>query len=508
MLKEEKPKRGGGRAARRAARVDAPTIHKPTLIRNIPTYEIVNQEGVELVHDMSMRIVEEVGVDFRCPESLAIWKQAGADIQGERVRVPRELLMSLIEQAPSEYVHHGRNAERTVKVGNEHMVFSPSYGPAFVIDLDGVRRYATMEDLDNFQKINHMASAVHIAGGPMVEPMDIPVPYRHLHMAYSAFKYSDKPIIGAVTAGERAQDTLDMAKLVFGDEFVQNNAVTTSLINSTSPLVWDKTMLDSLRIYAANNQAVMCSPFSMAGASTPASNVGTVAVVTAEALTCIALAQLVRAGSPMLYGVPAMTVALNTGAPVHGCPDSALTQILSGMMARYYKLPHRAIMNVSTAKIPDMYAGYDSMWGAFGSVLAGANWITHAGGNIEGALTQSYGKTIIDYEQTEAFYHFASGLHFEDMDEVFATIKDVGPGNHYLGAAHTRKNQLHILPLQHNNTFEQWEIDGRLNADAVGIKEAKRRLERYELPELNPAIDEAMLDFINRREGEISPNLL
>ena len=430
-------------------------------MRNVPVYEVVNAEGVEQIHDLAMRIVESIGVDFRDAESLEIWKKTDAEIQGERVRVSRDTLMALVDQAPSEYVHHARNPERTVTVGGRSMVVSPSYGPPYIYDLEGKRRTATLEDLHNLQKLNHMAASVHIAGGPVVEPMDIPVPHRHLYMAYSGFKYSDKPIVGNVTARERAEDTIEMCKIVFGDEFATNNCCTTSLINANSPLVWDATMLDALKVYAANNHAVMCSPFSMAAASTPASNVGTMAVVTAEALMAIAFAQLVRPGAPMLFGVPAMTVALNTGAPVHGSPDSAIVQFLAGQMARRYGIPHRAIANCATSKSADMQAAYDSMWGLFPSFLAGAQWITMAGGMMEGTLGVGYAKTVIDFEQLDAFYHFCQGCRFDDLDEIFETVKDVGPGGHFLGAAHTRKADLFIFPSQNNVTYEQWDDEGR-----------------------------------------------
>jgi trimethylamine--corrinoid protein Co-methyltransferase len=340
----------------------AAVVHHPEIRRGIPLMEVTNQEGVELIHDFAMRVAEQIGCDFQDGESLA-----------------------------SSYLHHARNPERTVRVGDGHAVVSPSYGAPFVRDMEGVRRYATLEDLNNLQKLNHMASTVHIAGGTIVEPVDIPVPHRHLHMAYSGLKYSDKPIIGNVTARERAADTVDMMKLVFGEEFATNNTVTTSLINANSPLVWDETMLDALKVYAMNNQAVMCSPFSMAAASTPASNVGTVGVVLAEALMAMAMTQIIRPGSPMLFGVPAMTVALNSGAPVHGSPDSAMVQFLSNAMARHYKVPHRAILNVATSKSGDMQAAYDSMWGLFPSMLSGADWLTMAGGMLEGALTVGYG---------------------------------------------------------------------------------------------------------------------
>ena len=502
-LQPEKHTRKGGRAARRAARVNAPIIHQPALMRNVPVYEVVNAEGVEQIHDLAMRIVESIGVDFRDAESLDIWKKTDAEIQGERVRVSRDTLMALVDQAPSEYVHHARNPERTVTVGGRSMVVSPSYGPPYIYDLEGKRRTATLEDLHNLQKLNHMAASVHIAGGPVVEPMDIPVPHRHLYMAYSGLKYSDKPIVGNVTARERAEDTIEMCKIVFGDDFATNNCCTTSLINANSPLVWDATMLGALKVYAANNHAVMCSPFSMAAASTPASNVGTMAVVTAEALMAIAFAQLVRPGAPMLFGVPAMTVALNSGAPVHGSPDSAIVQFLAGQMARRYGIPHRAIANCATSKSADMQAGYDSMWGLFPSFLAGAQWITMAGGMMEGTLGVGYAKTVIDFEQLDAFYHFCQGCRFDDLDEIFETVKDVGPGGHFLGAAHTRKADLFIFPSQNNVTYEQWDVEGRKDSEQVGLDKAKQWLERYEAPAIDSMIDEALLALIAEREATI-----
>ena len=506
-LQPEKHTRKGGRSARRAARVNAPIIHQPALVPNIPVYEVVNAEGVEQIHDLAMRIVENIGVDFRDAESLEIWKKTDAEIQGERVRVSRDTLIALVDQAPSEYVHHARNPQRTVTVGGRSMVVSPSYGPPYIYDLEGKRRLATLEDLHNLQKLNHMASSVHIAGGPVVEPMDIPVPHRHLHMAYSGFKYSDKPIVGNVTTRERAEDTIDLCKIVFGDDFATNNCCTTSLINANSPLVWDATMLDALKVYAANNHAVMCSPFSMAAASTPASNVGTMAVVTAEALMAIAFAQLVRPGSPMLFGVPAMTVALNTGAPVHGSPDSAIVQFLAGQMARRYGIPHRAIANCATSKSADMQAAYDSMWGLFPSFLAGAQWITMAGGMMEGTLGVGYAKTVIDFEQLDAFYHFCQGCRFDDLDEIFETVKDVGPGGHFLGSAHTRKANLFIFPSQNNVTYEQWDDEGRKDSEQVGLDKAKQWLARYEEPEFDPTIDEALSTFITEKEATIPSEL-
>jgi trimethylamine--corrinoid protein Co-methyltransferase len=320
-------------------------------------------------------------------------------------------------------------------------------------------------------------------------------------MAYSGLRYSDKPIVGNVTSRARAEDTVEMCKIVFGADFAVNNCCTTSLINSNSPRVWDATMLDALKVYAANNHAVLCSPFSMAGASTPASTVGTMALVTAESLMAVALAQLVRPGCPMLFGVPSMVVDLGTGAPMHGSPDSAMVQFLAGQMARRYRLPHRAIINCATSKTPDLQAGYDSMWGLFPSFLAGAHWLTMAGGMIEGTLGVSIAKTVIDFEQVDAFYHFCQGCRFDDLDEIFETVKEVGPGGHFLGAAHTRKSHLFRFLSQNNAPFEQWEAEGRKDSNQAGIDKARAWLKRYEPPPIDPAVDQALLEFIARVEA-------
>ncbi len=501
---DDKPTRRGGRKGRRSEAMNAPVVHHPALISKIPVYEVANAEGVEMIHDFAMRLVEEIGVEFRDAESLEIWGRTDAEITGQRVRVSRQTLLALIEKAPEAFTHHARNPDCSVRVGGTSKVVAPSYGAPFVVDLDGVRRHATLDDLNMLQKLNHMASSVHIAGGPIVEPVDTPVETRHLHMALSGLTYSDKPIIGNVTSRERAEDTVAMCEIVFGSDFARNNCCTTSLINSNSPLVWDKTMLDALKVYAVNNHAVLCSPFSMAGASTPASSVGTIGLVTAEALMAIAFGQLVRPGAPMLFGVPSMAVDLGTGAPMHGSPETAMVQFLAGQMARFYRIPHRALLNAATSKTPDLQAGYDSMWATFPSFLAGAHWLSMAGGLIEGTLAVSVAKTMIDFEQVDAFYHLCQGPSFDDLDEIFEAIREVGAGGHFLGAAHTRKAQLFRFPSQNNAAFEQWEADGRKDSAQVGAEKARDWLAKYEQPPICPAIRDGLSEFAKRTEARIA----
>ena len=266
-------RRAGGRDGRRAMRA-APQISFPTLVRNIPTYELLPNEAVELIHDESMKILEEVGCEFRDDEAPAMWKAAGADVQGTRVRIPRELLMQLISTVPSEFTLHARNPERTVKVGGKNQIFVPMYGAPFVRDLDGKRRYGSLEDLNNFHRLAQMSPSLHSMSSICCEPMEIAVPKRHLHIIHSALTNGDKPFMGIVTSKDRAEDVMKMAGIVFGDDFVKDNTVVVSITNCNSPLVWDQTMLDAMRVYASHNQPVICAPFALCGASTSASAIG------------------------------------------------------------------------------------------------------------------------------------------------------------------------------------------------------------------------------------------
>ncbi len=263
-----------GREARARARRTRVQTWLPELERKLPWVDLLTPEQVQTIHDASMDIIEEVGVEFRCDQASTSWRSAGASVDGHRVRIDREHLMELVGLAPSSYTMTARNPERSVTVGDGKQIFTPSYGAPYVLGLDGVRRAASLEDFQNFTKLNHLSPALHMSGGVVCEPMDVPVPKRHLAMTESLLRYSDKPFMGAVTSKERAEDSLHMAGIVFGQEEVRNTTVMTCLANGNTPLVWDQTMLDSVRVFAGANQATLFSPFVLGGASTPASTVG------------------------------------------------------------------------------------------------------------------------------------------------------------------------------------------------------------------------------------------
>ncbi|MEC7371956.1 MAG: trimethylamine methyltransferase family protein, partial [Pseudomonadota bacterium] len=316
---QRRSRRGGGRDARRQLRAGGGVQAAPYITRKIPPVDILSDEAAEIIEANAETILEEIGIDFlEDPEALEILRDAGCDIRGERVHFPRGLARKLCETAPSSFTQHARNPSRSVEIGGNNMVFAPVYGPPFVRDLENERRYATIEDFRNFVKLAYILPGFHHSGGTVCEPVDLPVTKRHLEMIYAHQRLSDKPYMGSVTAPERAQDTVDMSKILFGEDFVAGNTVTTSLINANSPMTWDGTMLGALKVYARNNQAVITAPFILAGAMSPVSVAGTLAQTLAEAMSGIAFTQLIRPGAPVIFGSFASSMSMQTGAPTFG----------------------------------------------------------------------------------------------------------------------------------------------------------------------------------------------
>jgi trimethylamine--corrinoid protein Co-methyltransferase len=495
-------RRGGGRLGRKAVR-SAPIASFPTLVRNIPVYEIVPDEAVELIHDESLKILEEVGCEFRDDEAIQMWKAAGADVKGTRVHIDRMLLMDLVSKIPEEFTLNARNAERTVKVGGRNTIFVPMYGAPYIRDLDGNRRYGTLQDLNNFHKLAYMAPALHSSSSIICEPMEIAVPKRHLHIIHSAITHSDKPFMGIVTSKDRAEDTMAMAGMVFGDEFVKDNPVLVSITNCNSPLVWDATMLDAMKVYARHNQPLILAPFALCGASTPASAVGAVAQVNAEALAGLAFTQLIRPGSPQIYGQFMVTVDMKTGAPMGGTPEAAQMMYLMGALARKYRLPWRTSGFHVGSKLNDAQAGYEANMLMHAAILAGANYIWHSAGWLEAGLTCGYSKFATDCEQLVGWYKYAGGLPFEDFKDAMAAIREVGPQGHFLGTQHTLEHfekAFFIPSIMDFNSFEQWSAEGAKDHDTRGREKARAMLADYKAPTLDEGIAEGLRDFIARRE--------
>jgi trimethylamine---corrinoid protein Co-methyltransferase len=510
MITQHRPGgRSGGRESRRALRA-APQISLPGLVREIPTYELLPAEAVELIHDESLKILEEIGCEFRDDQAPAMWKAAGADVQGTRVRIDRGLLMELISSAPSEFTLHARNPERTVKIGGKNTVFVPMYGAPYVRDLDNVRRYGSLEDLNNFHKLAQMLPALHSASSICCEPMEVPVPKRHLHIIHSAMTHSDKPFMGIVTSRERAEDVMKMAGIVFGDAFVKDNTVVVSITNCNSPLVWDQTMLDAMRVYASHNQPIIAAPFALCGASTSASSIGAVAQVNAEALAGVAFTQLIRKGAPVIYGQFMVTVDMKTGAPMGGTPEAAQMMFVMGQLARKYKLPWRTSGFHVGSKLNDAQAGYEANMLMHAAILSGANYVWHVAGWLEAGLACGYSKFVTDAEQLVGWYKYAGGLKFDDFKDAMAAVREVGPAGHFLGTAHTLEHfeKAFFMPtLMDFNSFEQWNAEGAKDHDTRGRDRARAMLAAYEKPKMDEGVAQGLAEFVARRERELPNNV-
>ena len=333
-----------------------------------------------------------------------------------------------------------------------------------------------------------------------------PVPKRHLHIIHSALKHCDKPFMGIVTSKERAEDVMKMAGIVFGENYVKDNAVVVSITNCNSPLVWDATMLDAMKVYARHNQPLILAPFALCGASTTASAVGAVAQVNAEALAGVAFTQLIRPGSPQLYGQFMVTVDMKTGAPMGGTPEAAQMMYLMGALARKYNLPWRTSGFHVGSKLNDAQAGYEANMLMHAAILSGANYIWHVAGWLEAGLCCGYSKFVTDCEQLVGWYKYAGGLSFTDFTEAMAAVREVGPAGHFLGTKHTLEHfekAFFIPSIMDFNSFEQWSAEGAKDHDTRGRDKARAMLSAYEEPKLEKGIAEGLKDFIARREAEL-----
>ena len=506
--------RRGASEARRVARARPQASSAPYITRQIPYFEVLSQEGLELIEHNADTILEEVGIEFReDPEALQIWKEAGADLDGERVHFPRGLCRSIIQRsAPHEFTQHARNPARAVRIGGKHTVLVPAYGPPFIRNLDEGRRYATIEDFRNFVKLAYLSPGLHHSGGTICEPVDLPVNKRHFDMLYSHMRYSDKAFMGSVTAPERAQDSVDMARILFGEDFIDpetgtEKTVLISLINANSPMTFDNTMLGAAKVYARNNQATVISPFILAGAMSPVTVAGTVTQTLAEALAGMAFVQLVRPGAPVVFGTFASSISMQSGAPTFGTPEPALVLYTMAALARRLGVPFRSGGGLCGSKIADAQAAFESANTLIPAALAGVNFMLHTAGWLEGGLSMGYEKFILDADQAGMLATLLKGVDLSENGQAMDAIREVGPGQHFLGCAHTQANfetAFYRSNVADNNSFEQWEAEGSLDAAQRANKIWKQMLKDYEAPAMDPAIDEALLDFIQRRKSEFA----
>ncbi|MFM7066167.1 MAG: trimethylamine methyltransferase family protein, partial [Gammaproteobacteria bacterium] len=442
----ERRARVSGRDAKRAARAARAGSSVPFITRSVPYYEVLGEEGLAIIERNADTILAEVGIEFReDPEALEILRNAGAEVTGELVRFPRGMCRTIVQaSAPREFTQYARNPARNVRIGGANTVFAPAYGSPFIRSLDEGRRYARLEDFQNFVKLAYMAPSLHHSGGTIVEPVDLPVNKRHLDMVYSHLKYSDKPLMGSVTAPERAEDSVEMAKIALGSEAYEADGklktMLISLINANSPMVFDATMLGALKVYARANQATIVTPFILAGAMSPVTVAGTAAQTLAEALAGMTLAQLVNPGAPVVLGSFASSISMQSGAPTFGTPEPALVLYTMAALARRLGVPFRSGGSLCAAKIPDAQAAFESAQTLLPTCLAGVNFVLHTAGWLEGGLAMGYEKFIMDADQAGMMHTLLAGVDLSENGQAMEAIREVGPGKHFLGCSHTQAN--------------------------------------------------------------------
>ncbi len=494
----------GGGAARRAERTAVRIEAAKYIERNIPTMDILSEEALQIIEHNAETVLEEIGVAFTDnPAALDRWREAGADVQDERVRIPRGLARKLCETIPGAYTQHARNRARNVVIGGNSTVLAPVYGPPFVRDADGGRRYATMEDFRNFVKLGYMSKWLHHSGGTVCEPTDIAVNKRHLDMLYAHMTLSDKPYMGSVTAPERAVDSVEMSGILFGKDFVQENTVMTSLININSPMTFDGIMMGALEVYARNNQACIVSPFIVGGAMAPVSVAGTLTQVLAEALAGLAYSQLCKPGAPVIMGAFVTSIDMNSGAPTFGTPEA--TKILwgAGQLARRMGLPFRSGGSLCGSKLPDAQAAYETANTLNAALTGGVNFMLHSCGWLEGGLVSSYEKFVMDADQLGALHSIAEGVDISEDAQAMGAIREVGPGGHFLGCEHTQanfKNAFWRSELLDYKPFETWADEGARDTQALASARVAKLLRDYQQPAMDPAVDEALKEFITKRK--------
>ena len=499
--------RGGGGSARRAERTAVSFETAKFIQRNIPNFEILNDEALAIIEWNADTVLEEIGVNFiENPAALDLWRAAGADVRGERVHIPRGLARKLCETAPKTFTQYARNPERNVDIGGRNLVLAPVYGPPFVRDAAGGRRYATLHDFQNFVKLGYMSKWLHHSGGTVCEPTDVPVNKRHLDMLLAHMTLSDKPFMGSVTEPSRATDSVEMAKLLFGNDFVDQNTVMTSLININSPLTFDGIMMGALEVYARANQAAIISPFIVGGAMAPVTVAGTLTQVLAEVLAGVAYSQLVRKGAPVIFGAFVTSIDMNSGAPTFGTPEAAHITYGAGQLARRMGLPYRSGGSFCGSKLPDAQAAYETANSLNMALLAGVNFMLHACGWLEGGLVSSYEKFVMDADQLGTLHHLAQGIQMDTNGQAMDALREVGPGGHFLGCEHTQANFKSAFwrsDLFDYKPFETWYEEGARDTQALAGERVTKMLGDYQAPDLDAGIRESLESYVARRKSEM-----
>lgn len=500
--------RSGSRRARnkdqnsREVKLAAPAY----ITRKMPYFNYATEEGLVALEDHADWIIEEIGIEFRDdPKAIEIWKKAGADVKETRVRLPKGAARELCKTAPPVFEQKARNPEKSVKIGGDNVVFAPVYGPPFVQIHNEERRYGTMADLRNLVRLTHMLPHLHHSGLVICEPCDVAVNKRHLDMLYAHMTLNDQPTLGAIVQMQYAEECVDMARIVFGSGFVDENCVIMGNVNTNSPLLVDKVVSEAAQVYCGQGQGLVAVPFILSGAMGPVSTAASIAQAMAEAMMVCAFTQLIRPGAPFVLGNFLSSMNLRSGAPTFGMPEPAISNYVIGQLARRLNLPLRCGGSLTASKIADAQAAYESADSMHSTVMGGGNFILHSAGWLEGGLATGFEKLVLDADRLGVYAKMLGGLDTSAEGLAKDAYLEVEPAGHFLGSQHTMRNYetaFYEAELSDSQSFEKWSDDGSHDALSRANKRWKTMLNDYEKPKLDEGVDEALRDYVARRKGE------
>ena len=497
------------RARARRDSIETPGVAaSPYVRRRLPFFDVLDEETIVKLEAQVEWIFEDVGIDFRDdPEALRIWREAGADIDDCRVRADASFVRALCAKAPRAFQQVARTPDRSVMIGEGNQVFAPIYGAPFVRDLKSGRRYGDMESFEKLVKLSYMHPHLHHTGLVICEPCDVPVSHRHLDMVYAHMTLGDKPHLGAITEMSRAQDSVDMAEILHGREVMDQHCVIMGNVNTNSPLLVDKVVTEAIRVYCGRGQGIIVVPFILSGAMGPVSTAASVAQAMAEAMMVCAFSQLVRPGAPFVLGNFLSSMSLKSGAPTFGMPEPVISNYAIGQLARRAGLPLRCGGSLTASKIEDAQAAYESADSMHSTMLAGANFVLHAAGWMEGGLCTGFEKLIMDADRLGSYQKILDQGFLADEEAMARdAYGEVGPGGHFLGSAHTLRNYTTAFyepELSDSENVESWEEGGAKDMRARAYARWNAMLDQYEKPPIDVAVDEALQDYVARRKREI-----
>jgi trimethylamine---corrinoid protein Co-methyltransferase len=472
----------------------------------MPRYEILSEEAMATLDRGWRKLMTEIGVEFMDERALQLFRDAGQRVEDNTVFLDPDFVLAQVAKAPREFDVQARNPEHSIHIGGDSMAFGSVYGPPFVRE-GAVRRDATMDDFRNFTRLAQSFDALDSAGGVICEPNDTPLDSRHLDMTYALQTRTDKVYMGNVVSGVNARDTIAMTEILFGSrESIEATPATISLINCNSPLRWDDRMLEAQFEYSGAGQPVVLTPFILMGAMSPVTIPAALVQQIVEALSGIALSQLIRPGTPVIFGSFLSNIDMQSGSPTFGTPESGIGLLCTGQIARHFGLPFRTGGGLTSSQTPDAQAGYEALMTMLPTFLAGANWVMHSAGWLEGGLVAGYEKFVVDVEILQMLQVEFTPLEIDEDSMAFGAHEEVGHGGHFLGAMHTmeRFRTCFYRPLlSSSENFERWSRNGGQDAAERAGHIYRSRLQEFVPPALDDAVRQELEEYVVRRRAEL-----